>query len=100
MSTYARCASADLRSLIEDAEPADVGGEASFVASGLRAARASRSAHRVRILGDVATALGCRAEELAFLFQAPDRARADSDPVIMPDYRDSLSGPELLLAAE
>lgn len=81
-----------------------MGGAARFIASALGAARASHSAHRSRILSDLADMLGCAEGQLDFLFDA-DRAPAnghvnDRDPLIMPDYRAALYKQTTPLAAE
>ncbi len=91
---------ADLGSLIGTAEPARLQGEARFVASALRAAGASRAAHRSRILSDLADMLGCADGQLDFLFDTPRGAANDRDPLIMPDYRDALVRHGEQLAAE
>lgn len=94
------CAQAGLRSLIDNAQAAETRIEAQFVDSGLRAAKASRSAHRSAILSDLASVLGCAAGDLDFLFDAPHLAANDRDPIVMPDYRDALCAPTEPLAAE
>lgn len=80
-----------LKILIAASDTPDLCASNSFVASALRAARATQATyHRRIILTDVASLLSCSADELDFLFNAPIMAANDSDPVAMPDYRASL----------
>lgn len=79
-----------LQNLIATSDTPDLCASTSFVASALRAAKDSRVPLRRTILSDVASVLSCSADELGFLFNEPIVAANDSDPVAMPDYRDSL----------
>lgn len=81
---------ASFKSLITASDVPDLCATNSFVASALRAAKGTQSAHRRIILTDVARVLSCSADELDFLFNNPVMAANDSDPVAMPDYRASL----------
>ena len=85
---------------MDDAAPPDGCDASRFVTSSLRAARHSKGGARQPILSDVADLIGCRAEDLAFLFRTPTFAANDTDPVIMPDYRAHLHGNAALLVAE
>lgn len=81
-----------LKRLIATSDKPELCASHSFVASALRAAKATQVQDRTTILTDVATVLSCSADELGFLFYDPLIAANDSDPVPveMPDYRMSL----------
>jgi len=87
---WAQDSNGPLNALIETAEMRTSNQSESFVFSALRAAKGTQSSHRRTILTDVAQVLSCRAEDLDFLFNTPVMAANDSDPVAMPDYRETL----------
>ena len=66
--------------------------EADFVISGLRAATAANLITRRKILSDVSDVLGCKAEELEFLFTEfamPINSSANYE-VMVPDFQTRL----------
>lgn len=76
--------------ILDYADHPDLSDPGQFIASGLRAAQAASIGHRRTILNDVASVLGCNADELGFLFMDPVVAANDSHPVMMPDFRASM----------
>ena len=86
--------------LLAEADWPDTCEAGQFVASGLRAARTARTPARPAILSDIARVLGCRADELEFLFGERYAPANDADPISMPDFRAVLRGEDRLLVAE
>ena len=84
-----------LQQIWDDADsPHDTQADA-FLQSAFRAARSTRFDHRRAILSDVEALLRVEPGALNFMFAEPTRAANDTDPVIMPDYRDALQSSRL-----
>ena len=83
-----------LRLIIEntpcaDIAPMPVHPSADFIEAALRTAKHSKAKTRAAIMADVSDVLGCRIEDLQFLFDhsaVPTRSRAVFN-LEMPDYR-------------
>jgi hypothetical protein len=71
---------------VSDASP-----ETDAILSGLRAAIFADAPGRKKILSDIAGVLGCRPEDLAFLFGGiEDPAPFKTEDVVVPNYREHL----------
>ena len=66
--------------------------ESEYIVSGLRAATFVNLIARRKILTDVAEVLGCRSEDLEFLFADAKKSSQKMSPkdFSLPDYRDEL----------